>query len=63
MLFGGLGAIGGKVYGGAYFSDPFYQINVANLGLVPLSGATVVVAPIKLENGSGGPARLLALVK
>lgn len=41
-----------------------YQLeNVANLGLVPASGATIVVAPIKLENGSGGPARLLALVK
>ena len=35
-----------------------YQLeNVANLGLVPATGATVVVAPIKLENGSGGPAR------
>jgi kynurenine formamidase len=41
-----------------------YQLeNVANLGLVPPNGATVVVAPIKLENGSGGPARVLALVK
>jgi kynurenine formamidase len=36
---------------------------VANLAEAPLSGATVVVAPIKLENGSGGPVRLLALVK
>jgi kynurenine formamidase len=41
-----------------------YQLeNVANLGLVPPVGATIVVAPIKLEDGSGGPARLLALVK
>ena len=37
--------------------------NVANLALVPPAGATVVVAPIKLENGSGGPARVLALVR
>ena len=37
--------------------------NLANLGLVPPVGATVIVAPIKLENGSGGPARVLALVK
>jgi kynurenine formamidase len=36
---------------------------VANLAEVPPSGATVVVAPIKLENGSGGPVRLLALLK
>jgi len=44
--------------------ESVYQLeNVANLGLVPSMGATVVVAPIKLENGSGGPARVLALVK
>jgi kynurenine formamidase len=41
----------------------YHLENVANLGLVPPSGATVVVAPIKLEGGSGGPARVLALVK
>jgi kynurenine formamidase len=41
----------------------YHLENVANLGLVPPTGATVVVAPIKLENGSGGPARVLALVK
>ena len=41
----------------------YHLENVANLALVPPSGATVVVAPIKLENGSGGPARVLALVK
>ena len=44
--------------------ESVYQLeNVANLGLLPPSGATVVVAPIKLESGSGGPVRLLALVK
>ena len=44
--------------------ESVYQLeNVANLGLVPSMGATVVVAPIKLENGSGGPARVFALVK
>jgi kynurenine formamidase len=41
----------------------YHLENVANLALVPPSGATVVVAPIKLEGGSGGPARVLALVK
>ena len=41
----------------------YHLENVANLALVPEAGATVVVAPIKLENGSGGPVRLLALVK
>jgi kynurenine formamidase len=41
----------------------YHLENVANLGLVPPSGAMVVVAPIKLEGGSGGPARVMALVK
>jgi kynurenine formamidase len=41
----------------------YHLENLANLGLVPPAGATVVVAPIKLENGSGGPARVIALVK
>lgn len=40
----------------------YHLENVANLGSVPAKGATIVVAPIKLENGSGGPARLLALI-
>jgi kynurenine formamidase len=41
----------------------YHLENVANLGLVLATGATIVVAPIKLENGSGGPVRLFALVK
>jgi kynurenine formamidase len=41
----------------------YHLENVANLGLVPPVGATVVVAPIKLDGGSGGPARVLALLK
>jgi kynurenine formamidase len=45
-------------------SENVYHLeNVANLAMVPPTGAVVVVAPIKLENGSGGPVRLLALVK
>jgi kynurenine formamidase len=40
----------------------YHLENVANLAQVPAAGAMVVVAPIKLENGSGGPARVLALV-
>jgi len=41
-----------------------YQLeNVANLDRVPSTGAIVVVAPMKLEGGSGSPARILALVK
>jgi kynurenine formamidase len=41
----------------------YHLENLTNLSLVPLSGATIVVAPIKLENGSGGPARVLVLVR
>jgi kynurenine formamidase len=41
----------------------YHLEGVANLALVPPCGATIVVAPIKLENGSGGPVRLLALAK
>jgi len=45
-------------------SHSLYHLeNVANLGVVPAKGATVVVAPMKLEGGSGGPVRILALVK
>ncbi|CAL1538916.1 unnamed protein product [Lymnaea stagnalis] len=36
--------------------------NVNKLGEIPASGATIVVAPIKLFDGSGGPVRILALV-
>ena len=41
-----------------------YQLeNVTNLGAVPPVGATLVVGAAKLEGGSGGPVRLLALVR
>lgn len=36
--------------------------NAANLGQLPASGFHVVVAPIKIAGGSGGPTRLLALL-
>jgi kynurenine formamidase len=41
----------------------YHLENVTHLDRVPSSGATVVVAPAKLEGGSGGPVRILALVK
>jgi kynurenine formamidase len=41
----------------------YHLENVANLGHVPVSGSTVVVAPMKLENGSGSPVRILALMR
>ena len=40
-----------------------YQLeNVTNLSAVPAAGATLVVGAAKLEGGSGGPVRLLAMV-
>jgi kynurenine formamidase len=45
-------------------SHSVYQLeNVANLDRVPAVSAMVVVAPTKLESGSSGPVRILALVK
>ena len=37
--------------------------NAANLTQLPASGFRVVVAPIKIAGGSGGPTRVFALVK
>lgn len=41
----------------------YHLENVAGLSQVPPAGATVVVAPVKLEAGSGAPVRLLAMVR
>jgi kynurenine formamidase len=40
----------------------FHIENLTNLNQVPAIGATIIVAPLKLESGSGAPARVLALV-
>jgi kynurenine formamidase len=39
----------------------YHLENVANPGQVPQAGATAVVLPMKLENGSGAPVRIVAL--
>lgn len=36
--------------------------NLANLDRVPASGATLIALPIKIEGGSGGPTRVIALL-
>jgi len=44
-------------------SHSLYHLeNVANLDHTPAAGATLVVAPMKLEGGSGAPVRIFALV-
>ena len=41
----------------------FHIENAANLTSLPASGFTIVVAPIKLASGSGGPTRVFALLR
>ena len=41
---------------------PIYE-NVARLESLPATGAWVVAAPMKIEGGTGGPLRLLGLVR
>lgn len=36
--------------------------NVANLGRLPPTGATVIALPMKIRGGSGGPARIVAIL-
>lgn len=36
--------------------------NVANLDRVPETGATIIALPMKIEGGSGGPLRMVALI-
>jgi kynurenine formamidase len=41
----------------------YHVENAANLGDIPVTGAWVIVAPIKIEGGTGGPARIRAVVQ
>jgi kynurenine formamidase len=41
----------------------YHMENLADLSAVPESGARAVVAPIKLEGGSGGPTRVFVLLQ
>lgn len=43
-------------------SGLYHLENLADLSALPETGAFLVVAPIKLEGGSGGPVRVFALV-
>ena len=36
--------------------------NLTNLDQVPATGATIIALPIKIEGGSGGPVRVVAVV-
>jgi kynurenine formamidase len=43
-------------------SDLYQLENLSDLSDVPESGALLIVAPIKLEGGSGGACRVFAIV-
>ena len=36
--------------------------NLANLDQVPMTGATIIALPMKIQGGSGGPLRIIALI-
>jgi kynurenine formamidase len=43
--------------------DGLYGLeNVANLERVPATGGTVIALPMKIKGGSGGPARIIAIL-
>jgi kynurenine formamidase len=43
-------------------ADIYGLENVANLEKVPAKGATVIALPMKIEQGSGGPVRIIAIL-
>jgi kynurenine formamidase len=43
-------------------ADLYHVENLADLSTVPEAGARLIVAPIKLEGGSGGPCRVFAII-
>jgi kynurenine formamidase len=43
-------------------SDLYQLENLSDLSAMPESGALLLVAPIKLEGGSGGPCRVFAII-
>jgi kynurenine formamidase len=40
----------------------FGLASLCNLGELPATGSVLITAPLKIENGSGSPLRVLALV-
>lgn len=50
------------VHGIVNGAGKFHLENVANLHLLPAAGVYVIVAPIKIEGGSGGQVRIFAVV-
>ena len=40
---------------------PLFE-NVANLGRLPLEGFVVIALPMKIDEGTGGPTRIIAIL-
>lgn len=55
-------ADGFPVHGIVNGSGLYHLENVANLDQLPEAGAYVIVAPIKIEGGSGGPVRIFGVI-
>ena len=55
-------AAGLPVHGIVNGSGRFHLENLADLGALPESGAYLIVAPIKIEGGSGGQVRVFAVI-
>ena len=43
-------------------SNKFGLASLCNLDKLPATGAILITAPLKIENGSGSPLRVVALV-
>lgn len=50
------------VHGTMLSAGKYFIENLANLEQLPPTGALIVVAPLKIKNGSGSPARVFALL-
>jgi len=49
-------------HNGMHGSNKFGLASLANLSLLPATGAILITPPLKIVNGSGSPCRVLALV-
>jgi kynurenine formamidase len=55
-------ARGFPAHGAVNGNGKFHLENVANVHLLPAAGAFLIVAPIKIEGGSGGQVRIFAVL-
>lgn len=53
---------GFPAHGAVNGSGRIHLENVANVHLMPATGAYLIIAPIKIERGSGGPVRIFGIV-